>query len=42
MPIVARSMPAWRSQAESVWNTSMNGSPEENPSASDAAMRGWR
>src|SRR5262245_6282859 len=42
MPMVLRSMPSCRSHADSVWNTSMNGRPQENPSASEAAMRGLR
>jgi hypothetical protein len=35
-------MPPWRSHADRVLNTSMNGRPAENPSASIDSMRGWR
>jgi hypothetical protein len=42
MPMVARSIPTCRSHADKVWNTSMNGSPAENPSSNIAAMRGCR
>ncbi len=40
MPIVARSMPTSRSQADSVENTSMNGRPAEKPRNSIASTRG--
>ena len=40
MPMVARSMPTLRNQAESVENTSMNGRPAEKPRNSIAATRG--
>ncbi len=40
MPIIARSTPTSRSQADSVENTSMNGSPAENPRNSIATTRG--
>jgi hypothetical protein len=42
MPIVARSTPTSRNQADSVENTSMKGSPAEKPRNSIARTRGCR